>query len=131
MSQDNVEILRRHDEHFRRTGKPQWETIGPEIEIHDHDIPDAGIYRGHAGWREWLAHFGEAWESFTVEMEEYVDAGDDKVVTLVRLSARGKGSGVEVDRRDGIVWTLSDGKVVRLDYYGSRAAALEAVGLKE
>jgi hypothetical protein len=27
------------------------------------------------------------------------------------------------------VWTLRDGKCVRLDYYGSKKEALEAVGL--
>jgi ketosteroid isomerase-like protein len=131
MSHQNVEIMRRHDEHYRQTGEPQWENIDTEIEIYDHDIPDAGIYRGHAGWREWLAHFGEAWESFAVEAEEYIDAGDDKVVELLRLTAQGKGSGVAVERQDGIVWTLRDGKVVRLDYYGSRAEALQAAGLEE
>jgi ketosteroid isomerase-like protein len=32
-------------------------------------------------------------------------------------------------RLDGAVWTLRDRKGIRLDYYGSRAEALEAVGL--
>jgi ketosteroid isomerase-like protein len=131
MSHQNVEIMRRNDEHFRRTGEPQWEILAPEFEIHDHDIPDAGIYRGHDGMREWTAHFGEAWASFALESEEIMDAGDDKVVELVRLTAQGKGSGVELERQDGIVWTLRDGKVVRLDYYGSRAEALQAAGLEE
>ena len=115
-------------EHFRRTGEPQWEIIDIEVEIHDHDIPDAGIYRGHDGWRDWTAQFGEAWESWTMEPEEYIDGGDGKVVTVVRLSARGKGSGVSVERVDGIVSTLRDGKVVRVDYYNSPAEALEATG---
>jgi hypothetical protein len=38
---------------------------------------------------------------------------------------------VDVERLDGAVHTLRDGKCVRLDYYGSRAEALESVGLGE
>jgi ketosteroid isomerase-like protein len=79
----------------------------------------------------WLPHGRRAFESFTLEPLEYIDAGDDKVVVVARLSARGKESGVAVERLDGMVWTIRDGMTVRLDYYGSRAEALEAVGLPE
>jgi ketosteroid isomerase-like protein len=128
MSRKNVELVRRAAEHFQRTGEPSWEVLDPDIEIYDHDIPDAGAYRGPDGFRAWMAHWGEAWESFSIEPGEYLDAGD-KVVQVVRLSARGKGSGVPLERLDGMVWTLRDGKAVRLDYFGSRNEALEAVGL--
>jgi ketosteroid isomerase-like protein len=54
------------------------------------------------------------WESFAIEPEQYLDAGD-KVVALIRLFARGKGSGVPVERNDGMVWTAREGKAVRLE----------------
>ena len=50
---------------------------------------------------------------------------------MARLSARGKGSGAPVERLDGMVWTIRDGKTVRLDYYGSLAETFEAAGLPE
>jgi ketosteroid isomerase-like protein len=50
---------------------------------------------------------------------------------VARLSARGKGSGVEVQRREGIMWTIRDGKTVRIDYYSSPDEALEAAGVAE
>ena len=131
MSEQNVERVRRWMEHWQRAGEPLWEDLDPEFEIVDHDIPDAGTYRGPDGVREWLADFGAAWESFTVEPQEYIDAGDGKVVLLVRLLARGRGSGVSLERLDGMVWTLRDGKSVRLEYFNSRAAALGAAGLVE
>jgi ketosteroid isomerase-like protein len=81
--------------------------------------------------RDWIADFSEAFESFALEPREYIDAGDGKVVVVAHLTARGKGSGAPVERLDGMVWTVRDGKTVRLDYYGSRAEALEAVGLAE
>jgi ketosteroid isomerase-like protein len=130
MSQENVEITRRSFEHFFQTGDHQWDAIDPEVEVYDHDIPDAGTYRGHEGYLRWVADWGDAWADYRMEPERWIDAGD-KVVLIFQMTAKGKGSGVEVKRRDAIVWTVSDGKAVRLDYYNNEAQALEAVGLSE
>jgi ketosteroid isomerase-like protein len=131
MSQADVEHMRRGVEHFRRTGEALWADLHPDVEMHDHDIPDGALYRGHDGWREWSAHFAEAWESVSLEPQEYIDAGDGRVVLVARVAARGIGSGVEVERLDGVMWTIRDGKTVRMDYYGSPAEALEAAGLTD
>jgi ketosteroid isomerase-like protein len=131
MSHEDVQHVRRGMEHLERTGELLWEDIDPEIEIHDHDLPDAGIYRGHDGWRRWAAQFAEAWESFTLNAEEYIDAGDGRVVLVARLSAQGRGSGLTVERIDGLVLTVSGGKTVRLDYYSSPAEALAAAGVQQ
>jgi ketosteroid isomerase-like protein len=130
MSQENVEIIRRGMEYFKRTDEVLWDVIDPEIEIHDHDVPAGDVFRGHAGWFKWVDTFDSAWEHVSMEPEEYIDAGGDNVVLLHRLAARGRG-GISLERQDGIVYTLRDGKVVRMDYYGSRSEALEAVGLRE
>jgi hypothetical protein len=130
MSQNNVEIARQAFEHFRRTGEPDWERLDPEVEIYDHDLPDAGTYRGHDGYANWLADWGAAWSDFSMEAERWIDAGD-KVVFVFRMTAKGKGSGVEVKRRDAMVSTLRDGKTVRVDYYNNEAQAFEDVGLRE
>ena len=130
MSQENVERARQAFEHFLRTGEHLWDTIDPEVEVYDHDIPDAGNYRGHEGYLRWLEDWGEAWDSFSMEPLRWVDAGE-KVVLIFQMTAKGKGSGVEVKRRDAMVWTVGDGKTVRLDYYNNEAQALQAVGLSE
>jgi ketosteroid isomerase-like protein len=130
MPQNNVEIARKAFEHFLRTGEPDWERIDSEVEVHDHDIPDAGTYRGHDGYANWVADWGAAWSDFSMEAERWIDAGD-KVVFIFRMTAKGKGSGVEVKRRDAMVSTVRDGKTVRVDYYNNEAQALEAVGLRE
>jgi ketosteroid isomerase-like protein len=129
MADEDVEHMRRGVEHFRRTGEALWAELHPDCELHDHDIPDATIYRGHEGWREWTARYSEAWDSVALEPQEYVDVGDGRVVLVARVTARGLGSGVEVERLDGIVWTIRDGMTVRIDYYSRAAEALEAVGL--
>jgi hypothetical protein len=104
VSQDDVEHVRRDVEHYERTGEPLWEDRAPDFEVHDHDMPDVvGIYRGHDGWREWVAHFAEAWENFTIKALEFIDAGDGMVVEVVRVSAQGRASGVTVESIDGLV----------------------------
>ena len=46
--------------------------------------------------------------------EEFVDIGD-RVVVTVRLRAHGRRSGIEVDARLYDVFTVRDGKIVRMD----------------
>jgi ketosteroid isomerase-like protein len=129
MSQENVDIIRRSMEYFKRTDEWPWRVIDPEIEIHDHDVPDGGVFHGHPGWLKWVDTFDSAWEHVSMEPEEYIDAGGDKAVLLHRLAARGRG-GISLERQDGIVYTRRDRMIVRMDYYGSQAEALEAVGLR-
>ena len=123
-----VELVRRFDEEFlgSRVGA---DLLDPGLEVHDHDSPDLTVLKGHHGFLRWIDDWDQAWEDWSVEPEEYIEAGD-RVLVLTRLSARGRGSGVPVVRRDGMIWTVRDGKAVRLDYYGSTTEALEAAGLR-
>jgi ketosteroid isomerase-like protein len=131
MSQENVEMVRQAHEHFARTGQPMEEINDPDIEVFDHDIPDASNpYRGSTGVAEWLSDFAAAWDRYEMEVERLIDAGD-RVVSLFRIRAVGAGSGIPVERGDGMVWLFRDGKLVRLDYFNDQGAALEAVGLRE
>jgi ketosteroid isomerase-like protein len=107
---------------------PVVDELHPDFEIHDHDVPDAGVFRGREGFLAWIGLWGEAWESSRLEVDRFVAQGD-KIVVLVQVHATGSGSGIEVHRRDGVVCTLRSGKLVRLDYYGSTGEALAAAGL--
>ena len=55
----------------------------------------------------------------------------DRVVVTVRFRARGRGSGIEVDARLYDLFTLRDGKIVRMDQFAEQSEALEAVGQRE
>jgi hypothetical protein len=46
MSQEDVELVREALERLLRTGEPAWDVIHEEVEVHDHDIPDASEYKG-------------------------------------------------------------------------------------
>ena len=130
MSQENVEIVRRGLEHFIATGEPLWETLDEDIVIRDHDIPDSSDYHGYAGLAQWSEDWSAAWDDWRWEPEEFIDVGD-RVVGVLRVYAKGRGSGVDVQRVDGAVWTVRHGKCIRLDYYGSKNEAFKAVGLEK
>src|SRR5262249_22429855 len=131
MSEENVERVRRGFERFAETGETPGVGLHPDIEVFDHDIPDArNPYRGAEGFDEWLSDFASAWDRFEIEIERLIDAGD-RVVSLFRLRAIGAGSGAAVARSDGIVWTYRDDKLVRVDYFNDQDEALAAVGLRE
>lgn len=130
MAQHNVELIRRGLARFLSTGKPDLDMLDEEAEIHDHDIPERGEYRGHEGFLCWLEDWGTAWAEWSLQPEEFIDAGN-RVVVIVHLKAKGRGSGAEVKRHDAILYEVRDGKIVRLDYYNNAKQALEAAELAD
>ena len=79
---------------------------------------------------QFLSRLSEAWEEFRWEPTEYRDAGD-QIVVFIRMTARGRGSGIEVQQDMTHVCDIRDGKLVRHETFFDRAEALEATGLWE
>jgi ketosteroid isomerase-like protein len=105
MSQENVEIVKEGHRRFSATGQPLWERFDSDTEVFDHDMLDAGTYRGPGGVARWLADFAQSWDSYELDLERVIDVGD-RVVSLFRIRAVGAGSGVPVERDDAMVWTF-------------------------
>jgi hypothetical protein len=131
MSQENVEVVRGIYEAWNRSGGvPPLEWIDPEIEVQVPTGVIEGTYRGHAGISDMLERFWDAFEAHHIEIEEFIPAGEDVLLT-VHYYARGRASGVEVDMRDWHLWTVRESKAVRWRIINTRREALEAVGLSE
>jgi ketosteroid isomerase-like protein len=79
------------------------------------------------GWRDWL----EPYESYRLEVEDFIDAGGDRVVVPARVQARTRRDGVLVEHSPAAVCTISNGKLARVSFHLDRLQALEAVGLRE
>jgi ketosteroid isomerase-like protein len=80
------------------------------------------------GYREWLI----AWEDFHVEADEYRELDDERVLVLVRISGRGKTSGLDLGpmRTKGAhLFHVKGGKVTRLVIYTDPTRALADLGL--
>jgi ketosteroid isomerase-like protein len=133
MSQENVEIVRRAFEGFAREGpEAMLDFWDPEIELWLPSglIQAGGTYRGHAAVLDWMKEWAEAWEEINYTPEEFTEAGDNVLVTVL-YEGRGKGSGVRIDGRFWYLITLRKGKAVRWELYPERTQAREAAGLKK
>jgi ketosteroid isomerase-like protein len=133
MSQENVEIVREALEAFNSGELAQIlalthprfvAEVPPEVSAE----PD--VYRGEDGIRRYLSSFQDVMEDIGFAAERFWDAGDSIVVAL-RLTARGRETAIAVEQRTTGVWTVRDGKVIRIRAYATRAEALAAVGLEE
>ena len=133
MSQENAEVVRRlYDAQARNDLDTIRELYDPGIEWDDVSglWGDWGARRGREGVRDAFVSWFEAFEDATFTAEDFLDV-DEHVVVTNRIRGRGRGSGLDVDQRITLLWTLSGGRVTRVRGYHDRAEALAAVGLSE
>jgi ketosteroid isomerase-like protein len=128
MSQENVEVVRRAFafEVYGR-GDPAEALADFDPDLVWNPVEEAPSH-GPNAVRDYYERWESSWEELQVNAEEFIDAGDRVVVTAY-FRGRGRGSGVEVDTRFNEVYTLRDGKIVRIDEFTEREKALEAAGL--
>ena len=131
MSRENVEIAKRAVDAFNRRDMDElFALLNPTVQwTTADDEPDPQTYCGHEGVRQLFASLLEIWEQgFTVKAHEFIDLGDAVVVpSTSRVQARG--SGVTLDADETHVFTVHDGKIVRVREYRTKDAALQALGL--
>jgi ketosteroid isomerase-like protein len=81
-----------------------------------------------ARWRDFLG----VWQEFRVEVEEYRELDDERVLVLGRSKGRGRTSGLKIEQmrsEAAALFHVSDGKVTKLVLYGDRDRALTDLGL--
>ena len=133
MSRENVETLRRSNASFNRRDRAGvYAEFHPHVEWRDLQHPPDSPERLHgippllAVWDQWE----DAFDEFTAEIEEYIDAGD-YVLALTHWRATGKDSGLAIDLRTVDVYEFADGKIVRATVgYADKDAALANLGLE-
>jgi ketosteroid isomerase-like protein len=106
--------------------------LDPEVEFHGTvgGLEEGRVARGlPEAVRVFEEEDLEAWEERRLEAEEFIDAGDN-VVVLMREYRRGRGSGVELETDTAVVCAVSAGRVVRIQGYMDRNAALQFAGLR-
>ena len=130
MSEANVEAIRRANAAFNKGDAiATFADYHPDVEWFDlGNAPDTPQrVQGVAAVRQILEQWNAAFDEFTAEIEEYVDAGD-YVVCTTHWRAKGKESAVVVDLHTAEVFEFEDGKVVRATLgYADKAAALAAL----
>ena len=92
---------------------------------------DSRVFDGHAGIREWQAGMTATWDSLLLDLERIEVPGEGLTLAIGTLRAKGHGSGVEVSEPMAQLVRWRHGKGVEIAMYGSKAEALDAVGLRE
>jgi uncharacterized protein len=128
MSRKNVDlVLTGYEAWDRGDIETAFAPIDEDFEFYeDPQYPEQGVYRGRDAFRGYFERFREEWDDYRVNAEEVRDSGD-KVLVFTRQSARGKASGVQIDLRIAHLWTIRDGKAVRMRAYFDREEALKAL----
>ena len=127
MSQENVEIVRRHYEHLSRSGELLPDLLHPEFEFSFAWLDGRGIDAARQATSEWTGTF-EDWE---IQAREVIDVSPTLVIAIVRDRGRPKGSATEVQNEFAHLWTFQDGLAFRFEAFTERDQALEAAGLQE
>jgi ketosteroid isomerase-like protein len=133
MSRRNVSLVRRLFEVYNeRSFAENLDLLDPDIvwDMSRMELPDAASSSGRSELRSFVEAWGEGFASDRVEAQEMFDAGD-RVVVMVHHRGQGMSSGIEIDQRFAMVWTLRDGRATRMEMYPTLYEALEAVGLSE
>lgn len=130
MSQENVEVVRRNIEAYNaRDIEAYVDTVSASLSFHStFGGVEGRTYHGHEGARQYFRDLDEAWKDYRLLPEDFVDAGD-RVVGLFHVVAEAHISGIRLERRLGVVYTVDAGKITDIDSYTTREAALEAAGL--
>jgi ketosteroid isomerase-like protein len=146
MSRENVEIVKRVQasgidmvDLFRSSTVPDFFEIGIDLTLFESDFETQFIARGGTiapstqglegfaeAWGDWL----EPWEIYFIEVEEFIDAGDE-VVSLVRVHAQTARDEVPIEHRPAALWSVRAGRIARVRFYLERERALAAAGLSE
>jgi ketosteroid isomerase-like protein len=128
MSQQNVELVRAFIAAYnRRDFDAAVEAFDPQIEwvLPERQSSDSG--RGPDDIKRFWEGLDQTWDELRLDPQEFVDGGE-RIATRLRYYGRGKGSGLEIESElYHQVVTFRDGRMVRIEYFGSWPEALQAV----
>jgi ketosteroid isomerase-like protein len=137
MSAENVEIIRRVIDAFNEKG--DWETLysacdpGVVLEIATQEGRESADFQVHHGIEEVRRGIGELMAPFDevrAVAHRYLDAGDDRVVTVLELLMRPIGSTAEISSgKFAYLYTLREGRIVRVQDFPEPDDAFRTAGL--
>ena len=131
MSQENVEIVRRvYDALNRGDWDAVFRDMHPDVEVTTQRGPAAGTHRGRQAVQGFIEDYNAAFESVVSEPEEFLENGD-QVLALVNRRARPKGGSIDIEVRNGHLWTVRGGTILSMRSFPDPEEAIEAAVLRE
>ena len=84
-----------------------------EVSIPAEVSAEPDTYRGHEGVRRYFETFAEAMAEIRFAAERVWTAGEEDLVVELRLTATGRQTGIPVEQRVFLVWTVREGKALQ------------------
>jgi ketosteroid isomerase-like protein len=111
-----------------REGRSARDFIAEDVEyVNPPDAVEPGVRYG----RKSFAAIRGSYDDVVVEPLDFIDAPNDEVVVVARVTGRGRGSGFPVEWRHGYVWTVRDGLAVRFRWFNRPDEAMAVAGLDD
>jgi ketosteroid isomerase-like protein len=130
----NAERLRAGYESLGTTGA--WPAglalLGADFELHQDPMLDTGkVFRGAEAPTALLALTAESFTDPAVSAERFIDTPTGEIVAIVRVSGKGRASGIAIEREQAHVWRFEGDAAREMTVHGSPREALRALGLDE
>jgi hypothetical protein len=128
VSKDDFEIVRRW--YLALEDEPEFvQLTHPDIEWAPFE-ENHTVHHGLQEAKRVVAGWSESWSFYSGEVEEVIDAGEEGIVLVLHVTARGVTSSVDVDVCVDPHFKTREGKVVYLYEHVVLADALKAAGVE-
>ena len=125
MAAEHVELVKRIYDAWDREQSAR-DFISEDVEyVNPSYAVESGVRRGRSAFRA----VRDTYEDYMLAVDEFIDAGDGRVVVLARYTGTGRASRIRIEGEQGFVWTVRDGQAVRFQWFQSHEEAVEAAGL--
>jgi ketosteroid isomerase-like protein len=102
--------------------------LDPEFEAQTaSDLPEAGIYRGRSEFEGLVQTLTEPFEDVQIEPEMIIEVSEQLLIVPVHIVGSARLSGLPLDTRVVHVWTMRDGKALRLRVFTTPEQVMAAV----
>jgi ketosteroid isomerase-like protein len=126
VSDDNIQLVKGIYAAWA-VGEIGREFLAEDVEwVNPADALEPGIREGIEGFAVAMSRVLDVWKEMQVQPDRLFEHGNE-VVMIGHI--RGRGREIELSQPHAQVWTIRDGKVVRLRWFSSGEQALQAVGL--
>ena len=129
MTEANVDTLRRGYEALNRGDLTEVMALIDENLVWDGgDLSPDGQSPspGRASFEAFVRSWIDAFDDFRIEPREVIEL-EPFLLAVVRQSGRGRASGAPIEIEIAHLWTIEDGRAIRLESHRTRQAALDAM----
>jgi ketosteroid isomerase-like protein len=129
MSEANLAVVRGMWEAFiRNDAETALAAFDPDVEWDGTNLPDGKISRGLNAVVDHAQRWAQMWEDWEVELEDVIEAGEDRVIAFIRERGHSK-SGLDMNEQHSELYVIRDDKIVYRKGFSDPDEALVEAGV--